>query len=332
MNRTQDHLFLTRRTVLLAALSSAYAAVPAFAADYPTRTVKIVVPFSAGAATDIFARKMAEKLGERLKVSFVVENVPGASGQIAAEQVARAKPDGYTLFNTTNSTQSANPALFKKLRYDPVKDFEAIALTSETPFLLVTRSNMPVKSVAELVAWLKANPKKVSYGYGNSSGQISGASFARGAGLEGAVAVPYKGTPQALTDLLGGNISFMFVDLGASMSFLVPGGPLRALAVTAPKRTPANPELPTMNEAMGRSDQDLVAWGGMFAPAGTPREIITLLNKEIRAIIHLPDFAEYRTSLGGIVMDTTPEQADEYVKKSQKTWAAMVHEAGIQPQ
>lgn len=325
------HFSNTRRAMMLAALTVC-ASATGFAADYPTRPVKIVVPFSAGAATDIFARKIAEKLGERLKGSFVVDNQGGASGQIAAEYVARAKPDGYTLFNTTNSTQSANPALFKKLRYDPVKDFEAIVLTSETPFLLVTRSNLPIKSVAELIAWLKANPSKINYGYGNSSGQISGASFIRGAGIKDAVAVAYKGTPQAMTDLLGGNLSFMFVDLGASMSFLVPGGPLRALAVTAPKRTSARPELPTMNEAMGRTDQDLVAWGGLFAPAGTPKDIVNLLNKEIRAIIHLPEFVEYRHSLGGEVMDTTPEQATEYADKSLKTWAVMVHEAGIKPQ
>lgn len=321
----------TSRALVLAALAFS-ASASGFAADYPDRTVKIVVPFSAGAATDIFARKIAEKLGQRLNGSFVVENMGGASGQIAAEHVARAKPDGYTLFNTTNSTQSANPALFKKLRYDPAKDFAPITLTNETPFLLVIRSDMPAKTVPELVSWLRENDTKVNYGYGNSSGQISGASFVRAAGLKTAVAAPYKGTPQALTDLIAGNLSFMFVDLGASMSFLVPGGPLRALAVTSPKRTAARPDLPTMNEAMGRTDQDLVAWGGFFAPAGTPKNVVDTLNKEIRAIVNLPEFVEYRKSVGGDVVTNSPEEFARYVEQSIQTWGTKIQEAGIPKQ
>lgn len=331
MTRTSFSVRATRRIFIAAALTVG-ASIPGFASDYPNRTVKIVVPFSAGAATDIFARKIAEQLGTRLKGSFVIENMGGASGQIAAEYVARAKPDGYTIFNTTNSTQSANPALFKKLRYDPSKDFQPITLTNETPFLLVTRSNLPVKNVKELIEWLKANPAKVNYGYGNSSGQISGALFAKGAGFKDAIAAPYKGTPQAMTDLLGGNLAFMFVDLGASMSFLVPGGPLRALAVTSPKRTTATPELPTLNEAMGRTDQDLVAWGGFFAPAGTPKEIVAILNKEIREIVNSPEFVQYRKSVGGDVVTNTPQDFAKYVDESIKSWGAMVREAGIQPQ
>lgn len=331
MNNISSSFSATRRALVLAALSAGIAA-PSFAADYPNRTVKIIVPFSAGAATDIFARKIAEKLGERLKATFVVENMAGASGQIAAEAVARAKPDGYTIFNTTNSTQSANPALFKKLRYDPNKDFQPITLTNETPFLLVTRSDLPIKSVKDLIDYLKANPEKANYGYGNSSGQISGASFVSGAGIKDAIAAPYKGTPQAITDLLGGNLTFMFVDLGASMSFLVPGGPLRALAVTSAQRTTATPDLPTLNEAMGRTDQDLVAWGGFFAPAGTPPDIVALLNKEIRAIVNSPDFVTYRKSVGGEVVTNSPAEFANYVKQSITSWGAKVRESGIKPQ
>lgn len=331
MKHIDFNMRATRRTLIAAALTIG-ASFPALSADYPTKTVKIVVPFSAGAATDIFARKIAEQLSTRLKATFVVENMGGASGQIAAEYVARAKPDGYTLFNTTNSTQSANPALFKKLRYDPIKDFAPITLTNETPFLLVTRSDLPIKSVKELVEWLKANPTKANYGYGNSSGQISGASFIKAAGIKDAIAAPYKGTPQALTDLLGGNISFMVVDLGASMSFLVPGGPLRALAVTSPKRTSATPELPTINEAMGRTDQDLIAWGGFFAPAGTPKEIVAILNKEIREIVNMPELADYRRSVGGEVVTNSPADFAKYVEASLKSWGAKVREAGIEPQ
>jgi len=201
MIKTHSHFSGARRALVLAALSVSVCA-PGFAADYPNKTVKIVVPFSAGSATDIFARKIGEKLSERLKTTFVVENMPGASGQIAAEYVARAKPDGYTIFNTTNSSQSANPALFKKLRYDPMTDFAPITQTNETPFLLVTRSDLPIKSVQDLIDYLKANPGKANYGYGNSSGQISGAAFVNGAGIKDAIAAPYKGTQQAITDLL----------------------------------------------------------------------------------------------------------------------------------
>ena len=214
----------TRRVFVLAAIASAAASPFAvYGADYPSQPVRIVVPFTPGSGTDTMTRKIADELQARLRTTVVVENLPGASGQIAASAVARAKPDGYTIFFTTNTTHGANPSLFKTLSYDPIKDFEPVTLISETPFLLVVRKDMPVKNVKELVAWLKANPAQASYGYGNSTGQVAAAALMKAMHVD-AIAVPYKGTPAAASDVIGGRVAFMFVDTAAAQPFIAADG------------------------------------------------------------------------------------------------------------
>ena len=216
-----------RRTFVLAAISAAAMGFGGVqAADYPSKPIKLIVPFTAGSGTDIIARVISAGLQDSLKTSVVVENLPGASGQIAASAAAKAKPDGYTIFFTTNTTQAANVSLFKSLPYDPIKDFAPITLISETPFLLLVRRDMPVKDVKELVAWLKANPAQASYGYGNSTGQVSGAAVMKAVGVN-AIAVPYKGTPAAASDVIGGRLAFMFIDTAAAQAFIGPAGAMR---------------------------------------------------------------------------------------------------------
>ncbi len=237
---------------------------------YPNRTITLVLPFAAGSGTDTTTRIISQHLSAALGVGIVIDNKPGANGMIAATYVARAAPDGYTLFVTTNTTHSANPFLLKTLTYDPVKDFTPIARTGDLPFMLVINPELPVKSVAELVAYGKANPGKLTYASGSSSSIVSGATFAHNAGID-MLHVPYKSSPPALNDVIGGRISMIFIDVLTGLPH-VKGNALRALAVTTKERSPLLPELPSMQEA-GVPDFDISSWQGYFAPANTPKEI-----------------------------------------------------------
>src|SRR5438128_334890 len=254
---------------ILKPVSRALAALPLAAAlmsgaalaqqAYPTRTITLVLPFAAGSGTDTTTRIISQHLGAALGVGIVVDNKPGANGMIAATYVARAAPDGYTLFVTTNTTHSANPFLLKALTYDPVKDFTPIARTGDLPFMLVINPELPVKSVAELVAYGKANPGKLTYACGSSSSIVSGATFAHNAGID-MLHVPYKSSPPALNDVIGGRISMIFIDVLTGLPH-VKGNALRALAVTTKERSPLLPELPSMQEA-GVPDFDITSWQG----------------------------------------------------------------------
>src|SRR6266436_2627608 len=229
---TEGANLVLRRLQLLALLVAGIVCVQtALAQPYPTKPVRIVVPFAAASATDIMARIIADELRATFDQAFVIDNKPGASAQIGAELVAKAPPDGYTLFVTTNTSHSANPFLFKKLPYDPIKDFTPIAGIMRIPVIVVVNPKLPVNSLSELVAYGKANPGKVSFGYGNSVGQVVGASFAKRTGLD-VITVPYKSTPQSITDLLGGQISYSVADMASGQSF-VKEGRLKALAVSS---------------------------------------------------------------------------------------------------
>jgi tripartite-type tricarboxylate transporter receptor subunit TctC len=252
---------------------------------YPNRTITLVLPFAAGSGTDTTTRIISQHLAAALGVGIVIDNKPGANGMIAATYVARAAPDGYTLFVTTNTTHSANPFLLKTLTYDPVKDFTPIARTGDLPFMLVVNPDLPVKSVPELVAYGKANPGKLTYASGSSSSIVSGATFAHNAGID-MLHVPYKSSPPALNDVIGGRISMIFIDVLTGLPH-VKGNALRALAVTTKERSPLLPELPSMQEA-GVPDFDITSWQGYFAPANAPKEIVTRLNAEIRKIVEKP--------------------------------------------
>jgi tripartite-type tricarboxylate transporter receptor subunit TctC len=322
---------MTRRHVvqaLVLALASLTASA-AWAQNYPTKPIKMLVPFAAGSGTDAVARITAQHLSQALGQQVVVDNKPGANGAIAAQEAARAAPDGYTLFMTTNTTHSANPSLMKKIPYDPVKDFAPVSRMGNLPFMLVVNNNLPVKSVKDLIAWAKANPGKLTYGSGNSTGIVSGATFTRMAGIE-AVHVPYKSTPPALTDLVGGQISMMFVDFGAGIAH-VSGGKIRALAVTTAKRSALVPDLPSMAEA-GLPGFDITSWNGVFAPAKTPPEIIKRLNAELVKIVAKPEVKEQFAKIGFDSFTSTPEELAAFVQSELVKWGKMIKDAGIEPE
>jgi tripartite-type tricarboxylate transporter receptor subunit TctC len=296
---------------------------------YPNRTITLVLPFAAGSGTDTTTRIISQHLGVALGVGIVIDNKPGANGMIAATYVARAAPDGYTLFVTTNTTHSANPFLLKTLTYDPVKDFAPIARTGDLPFMLVINLDLPVKNVAELVAFGKANPGKLTYASGSSSSIVSGATFAHNAGID-ILHVPYKSSPPALNDVIGGRISMIFIDVLTGLPH-VKGNALRALAVTTKERSPLVPELPTMQEA-GVPDFDISSWQGYFAPANTPKEIVTRLNAEIRKIVEKPEIKAQLATLGMDAFSGTPEQLGTFVGEQLVLWERLIKNAGIEKQ
>ena len=297
--------------------------------QYPSRVVTMIVPFAAGSGTDAVARVFAQELAAALKGNVVVENKAGASGAIAANYVARAAPDGYTLFVTTNTSHSANPSLLKSINYDPVKDFTPIVRGGNLPFMLVVDPKLPVKSVQDLVAHAKANPGKLTYAYGNSTGIVAGETFRRAAGID-VLKVPYKSTPPAITDVVGGRISFMFVDLTSGMSMVRSGG-MRALAVTTAERSAILPDLPSMAEG-GVKDFDITSWNGIFGPANMPKEITEKLNAEMAKIIARPDVKARLAEMGFDAFSSTPAELDAFVKAQLVTWTKLIKEAGIEPE
>ena len=313
----------------LAVLAIAAFGSTAQADDYPSRPVTIIVPFAAGSGTDAVARVFAQELGMALKGNVIVENRAGANGAVAATYVARAQPDGYTLFVTTNTSHSANPSLMKSISYDPVKDFTPIVRGGNLPFMLVVNPQLPVKSVEDLVAYGKANPGKLNYGFGNSTGLVAGETLKRRTGLD-ADKVPYRSTPPAITDVVGGRIGFMFVDLTSGLSMVKSGG-MRAIAVSTAKRSAILPDVPSMQEA-GVADFDIISWNGMFAPAGTPKPIVDRINAEMTKIIARPEVKQRLAEMGFDAFSSTPEELGDFVKSELVVWGKLVKEAGIEPE
>ena len=305
------------------------AASPAPAETYPNRNITLVLPFAAGSGTDTTTRLISQHLSQALGVGIVIENKAGANGMIAATYVARAAPDGYTLLVTTNTTHSANPYLLTSLTYDPVKDFTPIARTGDLPFMLVVHPELPAKTVGELVAYAKANPGKLSYASGSSSAIVSGATFAHNAGLD-LLHVPYKSSPPALNDVMGGRVSMMFVDILTGLP-LVNGGALRSLAVTTKDRSPLVPQLPSMQEA-GVPDFDITSWQGYFGPAGMPKEIVKRLNAEIRKIVEKPEMKAQLATLGMDAFSGTPQELGTFVNEQLVLWERLIRDAGIEKQ
>ena len=298
------------------------------AQGYPDKPIRVVVPFAAGTGTDILARIVTEELRTTLGTSFVIDNRAGASGQIAAELVAKATPDGYTLFLSTNTPHSANPFLFKKLNYDPVKDFAAVSRMIYYVFILVVHPNQGIKTVPELIAYIKANPGKTSYAFGNSTGQVNGAYFTSAAKLD-SLAVPYKSTPPAMTDLIGGRVHWMFVDAASSQSF-VKSGRLRAIALMGDKPSAAMPDLPAIGATV--PGFDTVPWAGMFAPARTPAPVIAKLSAEIVKAIEKPAIGQRLIDVGLQPAPSTPAELDRFVKQQLAAWGGKIKDAGIQPE
>jgi len=291
--------------------------------------VTIVVPLGAGGGSDLLARLVAQKLEQRLGRSFVIENRPGGGTTLAAMLVARAKPDGHTLLQATSTTMAVNVTLAKKLAYDPVKDFEPVALLTASPFVLTVNADSPVKSVADLIALAKARPGELNYGSAGP-GTMHHLSTELMLSLTGTRMqhVPYKATPQALTDLLAGRVQVLFGD-GPSVVPQIREGKLRALAVSTAKRSPATPEVPTMQEA-GIAGFESAAWQMIVAPANTPAEIVALLNNEVRAIFNEPEVTQELTNRGmGPQVTGSPQQLRDYVKAEIVRWSPIVERAGV---
>jgi tripartite-type tricarboxylate transporter receptor subunit TctC len=299
------------------------------AQPYPSRPITIVVPFAPGSGTDSIARIIGQYLQVSLNQSVVIENKVGASGVIAATYVARAAPDGYTLLMATNSTHSANPYLFKNLSYDPVKDFAPIARIGSYVFMLVVNKDVPVKTLQELVAYAKANPGKLTYASGNTTGIVAGETFKHKAGVD-ILHVPYKSTPPAINDVLGGRVSMMVIDMAPGLEH-VRAGNFRALAVTTKERSALLPDLPSLAEA-GIEGYDVTSYAALFAPAGTPKEIVDKLNAEVRKIIANPDAKAKIAVTGFDAFSGPPESLAAFIQSELVTWGRLIKDAGIEAQ
>lgn len=319
----------TRRWLLSSAAVVAGLALPAAAQDFPAKNIKFVVPFAAGSATDALARILGEHLSRSLGKPVVIENLPGASGILAAQNVVRADADGHTLLITTNTTHGANQSLLKSVPYDAVRDFEAVGKLGTITLALTTHPSVPVKTVAELVAHAKASPGKLTFGAGSSSSRIAGEMLKSLAGLD-LTYVPYRSNPQAITDLLGGQISIVFADISTTLP-QVKAGKINGLAVSTAKRSPLAPDLPTMAEA-GVAGYDLAAWFAAFAPAKTPRPVIEKLNQAFTAALNDKATQERLLAAGIEPESSTPDELKAFVPIEIKKWAEIVKAAGIQPE
>jgi len=309
-------------------LAAALAAAGVQAQGYPTRAVKLIVPFPAGSPTDQVARLTGQPLQDALKQPFVVENKPGAQGAIAAEAVAKSAPDGYTLLVTTNTPQAANVSLFKKLPYDPVKDFSPIARLGTTSFMLMTKPDFPAKNLGVFLAYVRSQPGKLSAGYGSSGSQVSLAML-KSLGKLDVVEVPYKGIPQALTDVIGGSLAFTFVDLGNALA-QAKGGKLKGIAVTSAKRTPLAPDVPAIAEDL--NGYELIAWFALVAPANTPKDIVSRLHDATVKGIAKPEVKDKFAAIGTDVAPMNPGELAKFIQSEIAKWAKLVREAGIQPE
>lgn len=299
------------------------------APEWPAaKPIVYVVPFTPGGSTDIVGRTLAQKLGESLKQSVVVDNKPGQAGGIGAAYVARAAPDGYTLFGGTISTHAINASLYKKLPYDPMKDFEPVSLVARLPNVLIVNSQLGVNSVAELVALLKKDESKrifASSGAGTST-HLAGEMFADLIGVK-LTHVPYKGTPPALTDVAAGQVPFMFDQVTAALP-LVKSGKLKLLAVTTGKRIALVPELPTMIES-GIPGFEMSSWQAVYAPKGTPRPIVQRLHAEIVKALRQPDVqAKLSDQLAMEIVGSTPEELRDHMAREIPRWAELVKKSG----
>jgi tripartite-type tricarboxylate transporter receptor subunit TctC len=307
----------------------ALASVGAHADTYPSKPIKLIVPFPAGGTTDIVARTIGQELTKTWGQQVIVENRPGAGGNIGSEAVAKAPADGYTLLMGTVGTHGINASVYKKLPYDAVKDFAPITLATSVPNILVVHPALPVKSVKELIAYAKANPGKLNFassGNGTSI-HLAGELFKTMTGVQ-MTHVPYKGSAPALTDLLGGQVQLMFDNMPSALPH-VKTGKLRALAVTAAKRSPATPDLPTIAES-GVPGFEATSWFGLLAPAGTPKEIVTKLNKEVVRILKTPDVKERLLAQGAEPVGNSPEQFAGHIKAEIVKWRKVVEVSGAQ--
>jgi tripartite-type tricarboxylate transporter receptor subunit TctC len=317
---------ITFLTGLVAALTLSLSA---RAAEYPTRPVTIVVAFTPGGPSDVLSRIVGKRLNEILHQPFIIENRPGSGGNIAAEQVAHAAPDGYTLLMGNNSILATNAALYKKLAYDPEKDFIPISLIGTQANILVVNPDVPANSMAELIALAKARPGQLNFassGFG-AAAHLAGELFKTEAKID-IVHVPYKGAAPALQDVLAGHVQMMFAT-AASVIGLIKNHKVRALAVTTPKRTALLPDLPTVDE-LGIRGFDATTWHGLVAPAGTPKEIVDTLNFATVEALKDPGTRQSLIGLGVDIVGDSPKEFETYIKTEIPKWTAVVKQSGAQ--
>jgi tripartite-type tricarboxylate transporter receptor subunit TctC len=297
------------------------------AAAFPDKPIRLIVPFPAGGAADVMARGMAQRLGQELGQQVIIDNRGGAGGTTAAEAAAKSPADGYTLFFGTMGTQAINPALYAKLRYDPLKDFAPISLTHITPRVLVVGPSVPAKNIAELVALAKAKPGALSYGSaGNgSSSHLSGALFESMAGVD-MLHVPYKGSSPLLVDVLGGRVDMTF-DSYTVYEEHIKSGKVRALAVTSKARMGALPKVPTIAES-GLAGYDVSNWLGVLAPAGTPKDVLATLHAALGRAMATPELRAQLIALGIEPTFGTPEEFTALIRAELPKWAAIVKKSG----
>lgn len=308
------------------ALAAAALCTPAQAQGYPSKPVNIVVPFAPGGATDIMTRLLAERLSKRLGQPVIVENKPGAGTMIASEYVAKAPADGHTVLMAASSLGIA-PSLYSKVNYDPVKSFAPISLVASVVHVLEVHPSVPVKSVGELITWLKANPGKANYGSvgAGTSTHLESELFNTMAGVK-MVHVPYKGSAPALTDLVGGSLQVMF-DAWASSGPFVKDGKTRLLAVTTAQRSRILPDVPTVAES-GLPGYEAMPWLGLLAPAGTPDAVVKKFHDELIEVLKEQPVQEKFHSLGLDIIGNTPQEFAEFIKKDITKWAKVIQETG----
>ncbi len=297
-------------------------------AQYPNKPVRVVVPFPAGSSTDIVTRVLAASVSQAMGQQLVVDNKAGADGAIAAADVAKAAPDGYTLLMATNSPMSAVPALKKSPPYDPVADFTPISDIGRYTFFILVHPGVPAKTLGELIEYARANPGKLNYATGNTTGIVSSAYFASLAGIQ-LVHVPYKGEPQAVTDLVAGRVQLMFCSSGTSIAH-IRDGRLRPLVTTLAKRSQLLPEVPTIAEA-GMPQFSITSWAGLFGPARMPREVVERLNKEFVAAMGRADVQAAMEKQAFALSPSSPEQLAAFVKEQMDSYRRILRAAGVEP-
>lgn len=317
-----------RRRAVLRALGCAAASCLSGAAkadDYPSRPITIVVPFGPGLVTDTSSRVIADHLRIRFNQAVVIENKPGAQGVIGAQFVARAPADGYTLLVATNGTHAANPSLFKKLPYDPVRNFVPVGKIGTAAWALVVRADDPVQNLDGLIAKLRGKPGAYTAGYFSAASQVCINMLNRSARVD-SLALSYKGNSQAVTDLIGGRLDYGFLDIGSALA-QAKGGKLRLLGVTSRSRSPLAPQVPALNEVL--PDYEVVSWSALVAPAGTPKQVVERLNQALAQILAAP---EVRAKFEGMAFEPAPGSVaalDKLIREDTVRWASLIRDAGI---
>jgi len=319
---------IIRMKILLIVLCVLFA--PGFAAaqDYPSKPIRIVIPYPPGGASDVTARLLGQKMAEAWGQQVVPDNRPGANGIVALEHVAKSAPDGYTLLMANLGPNAINPAVYAKLPYDAVKDFSTITLTTLVPQVLVASPSLEAKNIAELVALARANPGKINYGTGGngSANHLAVELMASIAGVK-LTAVPYKGDAPAMADAISGQVSMTLPTVLAATPH-IKSGKLRPLAVTTKTRVASLPDVPTMQEA-GVPGYESVSWGGIMAPAGTPPAIIAKLHAEFARILKLPDIQERMEALGSTIVGSGPSEFSAFLQAEIRKWDGVAKKAGI---